>query len=391
MNKTTIKDYFNNVQHPIGNTPTFAPFNFDTFMIELEQFVKITYGSLCLRPSVLDDVDNWSELRNLIGMMCNNVYVTNRYKYETLWDSMNFEYNPIENYNMVEHESIDGSSTTDTTNVMGSQTNTHSTSESNTFGAIEKTNNGTDTKTNVYGAKTTTTSETNNVVNEFGETEENAEHRTTETLGSRTDNKNDTTTENIGEFKTSTSANRGGNSSGSVTEQVSAYNESDWSNATKRVSSDERHEEDTGSSTEEAHTNTTTVTGSITLGGQSNSNVVIDTVSNAEHTDEVTETKMGSVSESSRTDSENVAMSQTEVVGSHTDNVSGSGSDVIGGREDSSNVDSANSSERELTRKGNIGVTTTQQMLEQERQIALFNIYSVIATDIISVIALRIY
>ena len=46
------------------------------------------------------------------------------------------------------------------------------------------------------------------------------------------------------------------------------------------------------------------------------------------------------------------------------------------------NSNTYNKSDSETIRaKGNIGVTTTQQMLEQERQIALFNIYDKIVQD----------
>ena len=174
MTKTTIKEYFKNVQNPIGNTPPFEPFNVENFMSQLEDFTKITYGSLCLRPSILEDCENLSELQNVISVMCYNVYVTNRYKYETLFDTMNFEYNPIDNYNMTEHESISGTETTDSTTHTGPQTNSHTDSSSSIFGAIEKTSTSNDSKTNVFGEQTTTKSETTNTVNEYGETEENA-------------------------------------------------------------------------------------------------------------------------------------------------------------------------------------------------------------------------
>ena len=44
-----------------------------------------------------------------------------------------------------------------------------------------------------------------------------------------------------------------------------------------------------------------------------------------------------------------------------------------------------------LTRSGNIGVTTSQQMLESERDIALFNFIGIVAHDIIKSICICIY
>ena len=40
---------------------------------------------------------------------------------------------------------------------------------------------------------------------------------------------------------------------------------------------------------------------------------------------------------------------------------------------------------------GNIGVTTSQQMLESEREVAYFNFVSIVAHDIIKLIAICIY
>ena len=40
---------------------------------------------------------------------------------------------------------------------------------------------------------------------------------------------------------------------------------------------------------------------------------------------------------------------------------------------------------------GNIGVTTSQQMLESEREVALFNFVGIVAHDIIKLIAICIY
>lgn len=41
---------------------------------------------------------------------------------------------------------------------------------------------------------------------------------------------------------------------------------------------------------------------------------------------------------------------------------------------------------RDLTRNGNIGVTTTQQMIEQERKVSMFNLVRIVANDIIQTI-----
>ena len=46
---------------------------------------------------------------------------------------------------------------------------------------------------------------------------------------------------------------------------------------------------------------------------------------------------------------------------------------------------------RELTRKGNIGVTTTQQMINSELELREYNLIEVIYSDIDSILTLKIY
>ena len=41
--------------------------------------------------------------------------------------------------------------------------------------------------------------------------------------------------------------------------------------------------------------------------------------------------------------------------------------------------------------RGNIGVTTSQQMLESEREVALFNFVGIVAHDIVKLIAICLY
>lgn len=65
-----------------------------------------------------------------------------------------------------------------------------------------------------------------------------------------------------------------------------------------------------------------------------------------------------------------------------------SNSMTVGGRHDSDSLTHGHHIERELTRHGNIGVTTTQQMIEQERRIASMNLCRIVANDIIHAICI---
>ena len=53
--------------------------------------------------------------------------------------------------------------------------------------------------------------------------------------------------------------------------------------------------------------------------------------------------------------------------------------------------DSTSTTSPELRWSGNIGVTTSQQMLESERDIAMFNFIGIVAHDIIKSICICIY
>ena len=50
-----------------------------------------------------------------------------------------------------------------------------------------------------------------------------------------------------------------------------------------------------------------------------------------------------------------------------------------------------NSTSKELTRSGNIGVTTTQQMLESERRLADYSIVKLIAKEVATIISKGVY
>lgn len=59
----------------------------------------------------------------------------------------------------------------------------------------------------------------------------------------------------------------------------------------------------------------------------------------------------------------------------------------IGSKSDTNN----STNNRELTRSGNIGVTTSQQMLESERQVAMFNFIQIVAHEVVRLISSDMY
>ena len=59
----------------------------------------------------------------------------------------------------------------------------------------------------------------------------------------------------------------------------------------------------------------------------------------------------------------------------------------IGSKSDTNN----STNNRELTRSGNIGVTTSQQMIESERQVAMFNFIQIVAHEVVRLISSDMY
>lgn len=156
------------------------------------------------------------------------------------------------------------------------------------------------------------------------------------------------------------------------------------------VKKDEKRDVKSNSTTEQEYTDT-------------------DTVTKEEHTD-IEKTKI-----EAKTDTENItkqehkdivnsvfgAREDTEisVVDGYTDKVnttSGTRTDTENNvQEESTDLTESNGKEEStgnkhyrLTSKGNIGVTTTQQMLEQERNVAMFSLMDVIIKDVVGSIAL---
>lgn len=79
----------------------------------------------------------------------------------------------------------------------------------------------------------------------------------------------------------------------------------------------------------------------------------------------------------------------TSTTGAREDSETSNSSVTVGARTDTSTNDSTTN--HIFTRSGNIGVTTSQQMLQSEREIAYFNFISIVAHDIVKLIAICIY
>lgn len=81
----------------------------------------------------------------------------------------------------------------------------------------------------------------------------------------------------------------------------------------------------------------------------------------------------------------------TDKLGARTDSNESSMSNTYGSHTDATSRNEDETYKHKSHMFGNIGVTTSQQMLESEREVAYFNFISIVAHDIIKLIAICIY
>ena len=116
----------------------YAPFDSTDFRTQLVDYIMMAYSNLQIRPTLEDYVDG---IPDLVVSLLNS----KKYSYTKLWETTQLEYNPIENYSMVEN----GKDTTSgiTSNTIGSQTSETRGNNNTTYGQSVQTGKTTNTKT----------------------------------------------------------------------------------------------------------------------------------------------------------------------------------------------------------------------------------------------------
>lgn len=102
-----------------------------------------------------------------------------------------------------------------------------------------------------------------------------------------------------------------------------------------------------------------------------------------------TDTNNSTTTTNARTDTR--TNTNTEQVGARKDTTESSTSNTFGGHTDATSRNENETYTHKSHMYGNIGVTTSQQMLQSERKVAYFNFVSMVAHDIIKLIAICIY
>ena len=240
-----------------------------TLLTDIDNDMKREYALRVMRHSFDKLADLYEEdyddyVRNVVLALL----VRNEYKYKTLLATEDFEYDPIENYNMI--ETLTNDITTDA------------------YGKIDTLQHG------------------------------QSQTRTPNLTDTRTPNLTDTRTPNTTDTHTPTSLTT------TETDQIEGFNSSSWQDANKKTIVQSGSEATT-------HTGTETV---------------------------------------AQTGTETVAQTGTETVAN-----TGSDIDTLSGQD-------THTRNYTLTRSGNIGVTTSQQMIEAERNVANFSALQVICADL---------
>lgn len=276
-NKMTLRQYLLTANKPLYEfEDRYLPIHDPNFQVVLCDYMRSSYGSLKMR-SLYNDYVSIDDLRLQIAMQCEMLYDSHEYHFTKLWETLNLEYNPIENYRLSEEE--------------------------------------TDTRGSKTEIKATQGERNSAVKNEIGRISSN-----TDTI--------------IGEQIIKDEKNIDEHDKQTDTVSVSAYDKSDFSPKEKSESITDR-------------------------GGKD-----ISAISNGKRDDKIT-----SVTDS-RIDSE---------------------TSIMGKAIDETVRTNAGELSREMKRSGNIGVTTTQKMITDERKIARYSFIEEVARLLIAHICMRVY
>lgn len=329
------------------------------------------------------------------------VFALNNENWTKLYNTLSFEYDPIENYSMVEVMTNDntvtnyGKSATRTNNLTHAKTGTEQTAYNSTdtrtdnlthtkAGTETLTHNTTDTRTDnlthtkagtetVDRAESLNKNEQNTLTKEGAETHTRDNKKVTE--GGETRTPNITTSNSVYAFNSSEPSPTT-KSSSNGTETTQFLNRSDSEKETDTTSFNNRVDRTNAVNAETKTENeTTSFTGRVDTDAGTSANVKTgtETTSFTGRTD----TDAGT-SANAKTGNDTLTHNTSETdTGTQTDATSGSDTTIRNYR---------------LTRSGNIGVTTSQQMIESERNLWLWNFfYRIVFPDIDKVLTLNIY
>ena len=310
-------------------------------------------------------------------------------KWGKLWNTMNLEYNPIENYRMTEIMTDDetvnqyGKTITRTDNLTHAKTGTEQNAPNITD---TRTDDLTHTKTGTeQNALNITDTRTDNLTHAKTGTEQNSISIT------------DTRTDNLIHSKTGTEQETPNITETTTPNLTTAGNNAVYGfNSNSAVDTDETTTTATGTNTvTKTGTDTTTYnTQDTETGTQTNQKAGTETKTyNTEDADTGTQItrKSGTETKTYNTEDADTGTQTIRKTGTDTTTYNTTESD----RGTQTNAETGTDSHTrnyELTRSGNIGVTTSQQMIEAERQLLMWDYFhTVVFPDIDRVLTIQIY
>ena len=331
------------------NTTVDNPTSSAEFQELLKNYIYENFGIFQISPLiVMRENSTEKSFDDIISEISTLVYKANEYRYDTLYSTIIQEYNPIENYKMVENITI---------NYKGSEKNVNNFlgKEKNSVQYVGKEKNS----TNYLGTENIT------------DTKSGSESNTLTKSGSESNTLVKNGSENVNE--TATRGDITTTSKKAPFDSETFYNES----------------QDLTSQSNEDVTNTTT-----TFTDRAD----INTTNFIGRTDTNT-TNFTNRTDTNTTNYNNVKNDINKSFNDRTDeNIK-----EFENRNDTSIKEYENRTDENIktftdredvtthTRSGNIGVTTSQQMLESERMIANFKFVDIVARDIVKKIAILLY
>lgn len=355
--------------------------DFDSWILNL--YGQFSFVNTLSFPRIADILDEtkWNdsllmECISFLQSQYNSTSLVHDYEMTTLLESTLFDYNAIENYSMVE-SGKDITSVTKSGNDSGSVSNNDSVTEN--LGEVKTTNNETQTdNTTTENTKSATIND--DITENLGEVittvaDTDTVSKTTASTESGTNSTEQS--ENLGNTRTSTNSTTNNPSKTETSENmVAPFDSAEYKPKEKNIISVE-YGADTNTSNE---VNTDSVTNTLTK-NDSNNKTVNGTESATNEKDSTTTTNAivnskTTTNESNSTDTTTNSGNKTTENTSTTNKVTNT-TTTINSSNNSSTFSNLENSEinHELKRSGNIGTTTTQQMIMSEREVALFSIF----------------
>lgn len=300
--------------------------------------------------------DDWPTLNEQSrAVIASTVFELYKTQWNKLYATLSLVYNPIENYRMTENEEIER--TNNNTEEFGGTVTTESTNSNHEYGQNLVTNNLSETDTGtIQNAGTKTTNEDSEIT-----IDNDVSNTGTETTAREADNKryDEGTIENSGS-DSNTNSIYGFNSNSDVNSNASSGSNSNVETRDLMLTDDI-------DDTETKTLNTTTATDN-------------------------TETRDISITDvSSNTETHNLTKANTGTVKTEPDIHNDDEIETTETRNLENTYELNESITRDFTRSGNIGVTTTQQLIESERSVSQWSFFERVFKDIDYMLCLDVY